>query len=358
MSILDFNPKVIPLIKNGKKPAQKYRNRAIPFNLEKTIMRASKGEINVGLLMAPTFLAIDIDTLEGHADDGINNFIDWCKKNKLDYNRIFDETLVQKSPTGSIHLIYLTNPAYEFTQDIEFLPGVDIKASKNNYILLAPSQIDGKRYKLIDPNKDPIEIPDDLAEAIIKQQEKNSRKTKRALENGGITDTGLKYTKAFSNRPYLDVFYTIKHGFGLEGSRNINLFRWAGTMRLLTDLETTLEYAKIANQNMSNPLDETELINSVKSAFNYTRHPEIKEINGYKWVSLENRVGDRFAVLEETFYKHNGSFDVADYKFDPDNLLETEVFCDSMVNKPSVYDYPKVVELKEELERMHAENDE
>lgn len=308
MSFLDYDPHVIPLIANGKKPAKKFEN--VEFNLGDVFEGAKKGKNNIGLLAQPNFVFVDIDTPQGHGTDGIGNFLKWCGENKIDCEKLVEETLVQKTPTGSIHLIFRKNPRYEIKQVLNLLEGVDIKGSDNNFIVIAPSTVDGKKYSFIDPKKDPIVMPDDLACAIVKRKNQIIRRNKQSVKNGGLTSEGLKYTQAFSNKPILDVFYTIRNGFGNQGFRNKNVFRWSQAMRMITDKDTVIEYGKIANANGADPIPEKELVATIESAFSFIRPPEIIEMSNENWVKLEKC---NFAVLESTFYDHNGNYSADDY---------------------------------------------
>ena len=86
MSFLDYDPHVIPLIANGKKPAKKIAN--VEFNLGDVFEGAKKGKNNVGLLAQPNFVFVDIDTPQGHGTDGIGNFLKWCGENKLSFKKL------------------------------------------------------------------------------------------------------------------------------------------------------------------------------------------------------------------------------------------------------------------------------
>lgn len=307
MSFLDYDPHVIPLLPNSKQPAKKFAG--VDFDLNEVFNGAKNGRNNVALLAQPNFVFIDIDTKEGHNSDGISHFMKWCKKKKIDCEKLFESTLVQKTPTGSIHLIFRKNPRYEIKQIIKLLDGVDIKGSDNNFIVIAPSTVDGKKYAFDDPSKDPVVIPDDLACAIVSEHERVKRSNRRAIKNGGLTSDGLKYNQAFTKNPVLDVFYTIRNGFGAVGSRNINIFKWAQAMRIITDKETAIEYGKTANHNSNEPVNENELIATIESAYNFVKPVEPFNVNGADWV----RIDDKRAVLEKVFYAHKGSFEIEDY---------------------------------------------
>lgn len=55
--------------------------------------------------------------------------------------------VLQETPTKGLHLIFLRPQEYHLGQDIGFLEGVDIKASRNNY---APSKTNGQAYHFFD----------------------------------------------------------------------------------------------------------------------------------------------------------------------------------------------------------------
>lgn len=320
MSLLDYNPQFIPLRNNAKQPAYSYRNRSFDHKFLRHHL-ASGG--NIGLLAQPNFIFIDIDT--SHGEDGLENFENWCQQHHLDFDRLFSNTLAETTATGGIHLIFRQLPGFAFKQDIGFLPGVDIKASKNNYIVFHPSKINGHSYQLFDTKQDPMVLPRQLAEALIQTTKVTQRKQRRTTE--APTDGLLYHRNVNSKYQHLDVFYNIVKGFGPQGVRNNNLFEWARAMRRITTKESTLYFAKIANQHTPKPLGITEITRTIDSVF---QHEEVKiiEASGEKWVQLKGNSGlSDYAVLLDR-YQQVQSLWPDDYG-SQDKYLANEMLCNS-----------------------------
>ena len=71
MSLMDFGARLIPLQKGDKRPARKFANHDFTKDEINNFIRHG---YNVGLLVQPKFIFIDIDTPENHKADGITNF--------------------------------------------------------------------------------------------------------------------------------------------------------------------------------------------------------------------------------------------------------------------------------------------
>ena len=63
------------------------------------------------------------------------------------YNEWFKDTLVQRTASGGYHYFFMKPKAINITQAINFMDGIDIRAHVNNYVLMAPSQINGNQKK-------------------------------------------------------------------------------------------------------------------------------------------------------------------------------------------------------------------
>lgn len=328
MSLLDYDPQFIPLKNNAKQPAYSYRNRSFDHKFLK--QHLARGG-NIGLLAQPNFIFIDIDT--SHGEDGLGNFEKWCQQHHLDFDRLFSNTLAETTATGGIHLIFRQLPGFAFKQDIGFLPGVDIKASKNNYIVFHPSKIDGHSYHLFDTKQDPMVVPRQLAEALIQTTKATQRKQNRTSVQ---PSNGLLYHQNINSKyQHLDVFYNIVKGFGPKGVRNNNLFEWARAMRRITTKESTVYFAKIANRHTPSPLGMPEIIRTIDSVF---QHEEVRIIDasGEKWVQLESNSGlSDYAVLL-TRYQQVKSLWPDDYG-DQDKFLANEMLRNS--DKRTIWDY-------------------
>lgn len=334
MSYKDYDPHFVLLRKDSKLPAVKYKNRT--FTQEEILSHLKKGG-NLGLLTQPNFVFVDIDNSVNHENaNGLNSFWKWCDNHDIDLEKLLDETLVQETASGGLHLVFLRPKNLNLKQDINFLNGVDIKASKNNYIVIQPSTINGKKYHFYDNEKDPIELPETLAKAI-EQQSKTNEKKKRKVKIDEPED-GLLYHSKYTRFPALDIFYNIQNGFGPEGTRNDNLLKWGSAMRKITTYEVALKCAKIANQNTENPIEEDELERTLKSSYSYEYIPKIETINGIDWVVLEKdkKSADDYAVLKSK-YDEVGSRYAKDY-------LESDLYAYGLIyagrkDIPTVYNY-------------------
>ncbi|MGC4388130.1 bifunctional DNA primase/polymerase, partial [Streptococcus suis] len=60
---------------------------------------------------------------------------------------LIEPTLQAKTASGGKHLFYFKRDDCPISQMIGFLPGVDIKAHENNYVLVAPSATEKGQYE-------------------------------------------------------------------------------------------------------------------------------------------------------------------------------------------------------------------
>lgn len=130
---------IFPCKHNSKEPATPngYKDAKTNFDVIEVI---SEGK-NVGLALSKTNLICldcDVDNERGlHGDETLKKL-----ENKLGK---LPKTLTQSTPRGGKHYIFddkgITNPIGKI--------GKDIDVKYNGYILLAPSKINGKSYKII-----------------------------------------------------------------------------------------------------------------------------------------------------------------------------------------------------------------
>lgn len=334
MSYKDFDPHFVLLRENSKLPAFKYKNRN--FSNKEILDHLNKGG-NLGLLSQPNFIFIDIDNSINHENaNGLDSFWKWCDENDIDLEKLMDETLVQETASGGLHLIFLKPKGMTFKQDISFLNGVDIKASKNNYIVIQPSKINGKSYKFYDKDKDPIELPAKLAKTIEKQSNETKKSKKVVVDqpdNGMLYHQHGKYTR-------IDPFFNIENGFGDKGTRNDNLTKWSSAMRRITTKETALKMAKIANSNTPVPMDEDEMKRTIESAFEYDDFVPntIKNDEGVEWVILKSKKHstDDYAVLKSRYLEVKS--------IDPDDYDKSDLYLYGMLYRgnedfQTIYNY-------------------
>lgn len=112
---------------------------------------------------------------------------------KWDGLKLIEPTLQAKTASGGKHLFYFKREDIQISQMIGFLPGVDIKAHPNNYVLVAPSATDKGQYEWdLEKSKEGLTMVTpsrELIEAIKKQY---------ALTNGHSYDgkDGLRALRA------------------------------------------------------------------------------------------------------------------------------------------------------------------
>ena len=250
-SVIPINPKnKMPLIEFADKPAM----------TASEIESFWDGYPNANIALKTTNLfVIDIDK------HGKSNGFESLKKWK--YLKLIEPTLQAKTASGGKHLFYFKRDDEPITQMIGFLPGVDIKAHENNYILVAPSATDKGQYEWdLEKSKEggTIVTPSrDLIRAIKKQYK----------ETHGHTYDGTDGLRNLARRSYTrdrtqttELFENIALGFGDEGGRNDKLAKFVGGLLYrAVDDEVVIQLARLANTNSQNPLPEKEVMRTVES---------------------------------------------------------------------------------------------
>ena len=249
---------VIPIHPNNKRPLIDFADK--PAMTEEEISGFWDGFPNANIALRTTnFFVVDIDK------HGKNNGFDSLKK--WPYLNLIEPTLQAKTASGGKHLFYFKSDDAPISQMIGFLPGVDIKAHENNYVLVAPSATDKGIYEWdLEKSKEGLTMvtPSKELIAAIKRQYQ--------LTNGFKGD-GADGLRALKNRTYTrertnttDLFETIVVGFGDEGGRNDKLASFVGGMLIrAVDDELVLQLAHIANNNSPNPLSTREVDRTVES---------------------------------------------------------------------------------------------
>jgi Primase C terminal 1 (PriCT-1)./Bifunctional DNA primase/polymerase, N-terminal. len=329
--LADSGARFIPLLANSKRPARKFKD--VTFSMAELNKHIKAGG-NMALLVnrdnAPNFVFVDIDT--SHGSDGMKSFLNLLEESGLNADEVTKNTLMQQTATNGIHIIYESIEGFNFKQDIGLLDGVDIKASPNNFIVVAPTRIDGVPYKFLNDN-DPQPIPKALAEAIQKKatEKKKSTEVKGVAEGAGKVVEGLRYyTPKGADFTVVDPFYTIENGWGESGGRNNVVFKWAQRMRRLTDLDTTLAFADVANDNSAEPMDMSEVSKTIESAFEFGGAISIIERKGYRFVSVGKRNGRDVAVPEEV-YQRVMSLNYEDYDLNDVWTADTPMIMSAMM---------------------------
>lgn len=235
---------VIPTI--GKKPLVKFADQpALTADNLKNVWQENKFiPINIAL-KTEQFFVVDVDRHEGGAD-GTESI------KKLNHPEWFTNTLCQKTAHGGFQFFF-RKPAERITQNIGFLPGVDIKAHPNNYVVVAPSMISGRHYQWL--NKKPMQEP---TEDLIKLIESKSQPA--------MPDKKLKKFEIKGKTQTSNLFEQIVNGLGPTGGRNNALSAFAGGLLFRNvDPEVVYELARIANSHTKDRLSEKEVFTTVQS---------------------------------------------------------------------------------------------
>lgn len=232
---------VIPTI--GKKPLVKFADREPLTSAEIEKFWTSHPYANIAL-KTDQFFVVDVDRHED-GDDGTLSI-----KN-LSHPEWFN-TLCQRTAHDG-YQFFFTKPKERISQNIGFLPGVDIKAHPNNYVVVAPSIIDDKAYQWL--NRKPMIQP---AEELIQLIEEKGKPTISSKKIEAFHPKGHTQTSA--------LFEQIVQGLGPTGGRNNALATFAGGLLFRNvDPECVLELARIANQRTKYSLSDNEVVTTVNS---------------------------------------------------------------------------------------------
>ncbi len=232
---------VIPTL--GKKPLIKFADRK-PLSVDEiTEFWKTHPYANIAL-KTDKFFVVDVDRHEG-GDDGTKSI------KELNHPEWFD-TLCQKTAHDGFQFFF-EKPAERIAQNIGFLPGVDIKAHPNNYVVVAPSIIDDKPYKWI--SRKPMVKPSEELIQLIEEKGKPtiSEKKIESYHPKGKTQTS-------------NLFAQIVEGLGETGGRNNALASFAGALLFRNvEPEIVLELSRITNSRTKNSLSDNEVVATVNS---------------------------------------------------------------------------------------------
>lgn len=236
---------VLPML--NKKPLIKFADK--PALTEPEIRELWKKYPFAQIAIRTTdFFVIDIDTADAHGHDGFKSIDEYEHKDLL------IPTLEQKTASGGRQLIYFKRNDIEVSQNIGWLPGVDVKAHVNNYIVIAPSTHKGKQYEWLNHNS--IVTPSrELIELI------NCKPAGKQRYNGQTYSTDKTATS--------ELFEEIVNGLGETGGRNNALASFIGGLLYRNvEVETAYELGKLANNNTPKSLPPKEFERTFKSMVN------------------------------------------------------------------------------------------
>ena len=231
---------VIPIDKKSKRAITKFKDKTFS---EDEIRRFWHEQPDANIAWRTTdFFVIDIDVSVN--ENGYESLKEW------ELSQYIPKTLTATTPSGGKHIFLKKPKGIELSQDIRVKPGIDIKANKNNYVLVAPSNNPKGRY-VWDKTTDVIaEAPQEIV-AILQ----TSKKAKEPLS----------FTTDYSQREFSSktakLFEQVVFGLGDKGGRNNALASFIGGL-LMRDVDIDAVYllAKIANHYTSDslPMDEVD----------------------------------------------------------------------------------------------------
>lgn len=234
---------VIPIGQN-KRPLIKFADKPpLTTNQIKEIW-AKYPDANIAL-KTEKFFVVDVDRHSTNID-GLNSI------RELNHPEWFRNTLAEKTAHKGFHFFFQKPINEKITQNIGFLPGVDLKAHPNNYIVVAPSKLNSNSYEWL--NHFPIKpAPKGLIDLITKKQ---------VAKQSAYT---ANYTSSNKNKT-VQLFELISNGLGDVGQRNANLTRFIGGL-LYRGVEphAATELALIANDHSPSPLPTKEVYATVNS---------------------------------------------------------------------------------------------
>lgn len=234
---------VLPML--NKKPLIKFADTK-PLNESEIRSLWKKYPFAQIAIRTTDFFVVDIDTADAHGKDGFKSI------DEYEYKNLLIPTLEQKTASGGRQMIYFKRKDIEVSQNIGWLPGVDVKAHVNNYIVIAPSEHKGKKYEWL--NQNPIVTPSlELIELI----------NKRATQSSSYDGSQPYSTKKTGTS---ELFEEVINGLGETGGRNNALASFLGGLLFRNvEVETAYELGKLANSNTSKSLPPKEFEQTFKS---------------------------------------------------------------------------------------------
>lgn len=159
----------------------------------------------------------------------------------------FPNTVIQVTGSGGLHYIFHMDGIEKYKNTVDAIPAIDVRGD-GAYIVVSPSvYADGRTYRWYN---DVSILDDEIADAnksVIDLLELNKRDEKKRSSQ--------------QQRDVIDV---------AKGSRNQTIFKYAASQSGYgVPFEITLNSAMMLNNGWSDPLDDNEVLKTVKSAYKY-----------------------------------------------------------------------------------------
>ena len=236
---------VIPIDKKSKRAITKFKDKTFSEN---EIRRFWHEQPDANIAWRTTdFFVIDIDV--SVTENGYESLKEW------ELSQYIPKTLTATTPSGGKHIFLKKPKGIELSQDIRVKPGIDIKANKNNYVLVAPSNNTKGIYKWDKSTEQMAEAPAEIISIL-----QTSKQPKEPMSF--TTD----YSRGEFSSKTAKLFEQVVFGLGDKGGRNNALASFVGGLLMRgVDVDATYLLAKIANHYTPDSLLADELDRTFES---------------------------------------------------------------------------------------------
>ena len=236
---------VIPIDKKSKRAITKFKDKTFSEN---EIRRFWHEQPDANIAWRTTdFFVIDIDV--SVTENGYESLKEW------ELSQYIPKTLTATTPSGGKHIFLKKPKGIELSQDIRVKPGIDIKANKNNYVLVAPSNNTKGIYKWDKSTEQMAEAPAEIISIL-----QTSKQPKEPMSF--TTD----YSRGEFSSKTAKLFEQVVFGLGDKGGRNNALANFVGGLLMRgVDVDATYLLAKIANHYTPDSLPADELDRTFES---------------------------------------------------------------------------------------------
>lgn len=236
---------VIPIDKKSKRAITKFKDKTFSEN---EIRRFWHEQPDANIAWRTTdFFVIDIDV--SVTENGYESLREW------ELSQYIPKTLTATTPSGGKHIFLKKPKGIELSQDIRVKPGIDIKANKNNYVLVAPSNNAKGSYKWDKSTEEMAEAPSEIISIL--------QTSKQPQEPMNFT---TDYSRGEFSSKTAKLFEQVVFGLGDKGGRNNALASFVGGLLMRgVDVDATYLLAKIANHYTTDSLPADELDRTFES---------------------------------------------------------------------------------------------
>ena len=236
---------VIPIDKKSKRAITKFKDKTFSEN---EIRRFWHEQPDANIAWRTTdFFVIDIDV--SVTENGYESLKEW------ELSQYIPKTLTATTPSGGKHIFLKKPKGIELNQDIRVKPGIDIKANKNNYVLVAPSNNAKGSYKWDKSTEEMAEAPAEIISIL-----QTSKQSKEPMNF--TTD----YSRGEFSSKTAKLFEQVVFGLGDKGGRNNALASFVGGLLMRgVDVDAAYLLAKIANHYTPDSLPADELNRTFES---------------------------------------------------------------------------------------------